>query len=169
MSTPLIVISSRTGNTRAVGHAICDDLPGARMINPDELPEDLSEFNPVLLGFWCDKWDAPEEIKAVAKRLENKQIGCFATLGGDPNDPKAKAWIAEVSQKLTDMGKNNTLIETFLCQGRISQEVFDRMTALLGQVTPEREQKLQASKTHPDRMDLSKAAEIFRSAFGMNF
>ena len=29
---PLIIISSRTGNTLAVGHAVCDALPGAAMM-----------------------------------------------------------------------------------------------------------------------------------------
>ena len=169
MTKPLIVISSRTGNTRTVGHAICDDLPGAVMVEPDKLPEDLSGYNPVLLGFWCDKWDAPEDIKAAAAKLHGKRIGCFATLGADPSEARAQQWMKETSEKLVAMGDRNELVETFLCQGRICREVYERMTALLGQTTPEREKRMKESETHPDRLDLSKAAEIFRSAFGMNF
>ena len=48
---PLIIISSRTGNTLAVGHAVCDALPGAVMMRPSEVPDDLTPYNPVLLGF----------------------------------------------------------------------------------------------------------------------
>lgn len=35
---PLIVISSRTGNTMILGHAIADALPGALLVKPSELP-----------------------------------------------------------------------------------------------------------------------------------
>ena len=63
---PLIIISSRTGNTLAVGHAVCDALPGAVMMRPSEVPDDLTPYNPVLLGFWCDRGDAPEEILRIA-------------------------------------------------------------------------------------------------------
>ena len=42
---PLVVISSRTGNTMILGHAICDAMPGAVLVKPEALPEDLSGFN----------------------------------------------------------------------------------------------------------------------------
>mgnify|MGYP003026001833 CR=1 FL=1 len=77
---PLIIISSRTGNTLAVGHAVCDALPGAVMMRPSEVPEDLSPYNPVLLGFWCDRGDAPEDILRIAPRLRNKTIGCLSLI-----------------------------------------------------------------------------------------
>ena len=117
---PLIIISSRTGNTLAVGHAVCDALPGAVMMRPSEVPDDLTPYNPVLLGFWCDRGDAPEEILRIAPRLRNKTIGCFATMGGDPEGEKSKAWMQKTSEKLVAMGEGNTLAETFLCRGRIA-------------------------------------------------
>ena len=106
---PLIIISSRTGNTLAVGHAVCDALPGAVMMRPSEVPDDLTPYNPVLLGFWCDRGDAPEEILRIAPRLRNKTIGCFATMGGDPEGEKSKAWMQKTSEKLVAMGEGNTL------------------------------------------------------------
>lgn len=169
---PLIIISSRTGNTMTLGHAICDGLPGCVMMRPEEVPEDISGFNPVLLGFWNDNNDAPEEMKAVAKRLHGKDIGCFATMGGNPETEQARRWMAETSQKLVAAGSGNTLVRTFLCQGRIDPATFSQMTALLeGQyragTDPEANKK--ASQTHPDRLDLSKAVELFRGAFGCNW
>ena len=86
---PLVVISSRTGNTMILGHAICDAMPGAVLVKPEALPEDLSGFNPILLGFWCDRGMAPEDIQAAAKKLEGKTIGCFATMGGNAETPEA--------------------------------------------------------------------------------
>ena len=145
---PLIIISSRTGNTLAVGHAVCDALPGAVMMRPSEVPDDLTPYNPVLLGFWCDRGDAPEEILRIAPRLRNKTIGCFATMGGDPEGEKSKAWMQKTSEKLVAMGEGNTLAETFLCRGRIDPEVFQRMTDMLGgTVSPEREAGRRLSET----------------------
>ena len=136
---PLVVISSRTGNTMILGHAICDAMPGAVLVKPEALPEDLSGFNPILLGFWCDRGMAPEDIQAAAKKLEGKTIGCFAT-------------------------------GTYLCRGRIDPALFERMTAMMGgKVTPEREARRLASETHPDRMDLERGVERFRTIFGVNW
>lgn len=164
---PLIIISSRTGNTLAVGHAVCDALPGAVMMRPSEVPDDLTPYNPVLLGFWCDRGDSPEEILRIAPRLRNKTIGCFATMGGDPEGEKSKAWMQKTSEKLVAMGEGNTLAETFLCRGRIDPEVFQRMTDMLGgTVSPEREAGRRLSETHPDRLDLDRAAQIFGGFFG---
>ncbi len=169
---PLIIISSRTGNTLTVGHAICDGLPGCVMMRPSELPEDLSAYNPVLLGFWNDNNDAPEEMKAVARRLSDKDIGCFATMGGNPETEEARQWMQRTSHSLVVAGQNNRLVRTFLCQGAIDTAMFSQMTSLLegqyrNQVDPEENRK--ASQTHPDRLDLSKAVELFRGAFGINW
>ena len=44
------------------------------------------------------------------------------------------------------------------------------MTKMMGGVvSPERAEKRRESETHPDRLDLAKGAEIFRSVFGVNF
>ena len=125
---PLVVISSRTGNTMILGHAICDAMPGAVLVKPEALPEDLSGFNPILLGFWCDRGMAPEDIQAAAKKLEGKTIGCFATMGGNAETPEALDWMKRTSESLAAAGKNNTLAGTYLCRGRIAPALFERMT-----------------------------------------
>ena len=164
---PLIVVSSRTGNTMILAHAICDALPGALLVRPSELPEDLSPFNPVLLGFWCDRGHAPEEMIEAARRLHGKRIGCFATMGGDPENPKAKDWMHRTSTTLVEAGEDNTLKLEFLCRGRIDPELFARMTAMMGgEVTPEREARRKQSETHPDRLDALAAVRTYQDVFG---
>lgn len=166
-TTPLVVISSRTGNTMILGHAITDALPGAVLVRTGELPEDLSGFNPVLLGFWCDRGNAPQDMQEAAKRFHGKRIACFATMGGNPEN---NAWMKRASESLVASGEDNELVETFLCRGRIDPEVFERMTQMLGgTVSDERADRRRESETHPDRTDLARGAEFFRSVFGMNF
>ncbi len=169
-SVPLIVVSSRTGNTMILAHAICDVLPGAVLVKPQDLPKDLSKFNPVLLGFWCDRGNAPEDMLAIAPLFEGKRIGCFATMGGNPEDERAKEWMRRTAESLAAAGRGNTLEETFLCRGRIDPDVFERMTAMLGgRAASERAARRAAAETHPDRLDLARGAEIFRSVFGANW
>ena len=40
-STPLSVLSSRTGNTLMLAHAICDAWPRSALMKPEDLPADL--------------------------------------------------------------------------------------------------------------------------------
>lgn len=164
MTKPLIVISSRTGNTRLLGHAICDAVKDAVMVDAKDLPEDLSEYNPILLGFWCDRGRAPEEMLALAPRFHGKRIACFATMGGDPEHAK---WMDEACRELVEAGSGNVLVDKFLCRGRIDPEVFDRMTKKFGdEFLALREERRLAAETHPDRLDLAKAADLFRGIFG---
>ena len=63
---------------------------------------------------------------------------------------------------VTGLGEGNTLEATFMCRGRIDPAVFEMMTNMAGgTVTPEREARRQASETHPDRLDVLHAAEVF--------
>ena len=105
-------------------------------------------------------------MKAFAARVTGKTIGTFITMGAEPEDPRAQAWAKKVSGEVAALGKNNTLKATFLCQGRIDSEVFDRMTQMMGgKVTPEREARRKAADTHPDRSDLEHAAEAMAPLF----
>ena len=162
MTQPLVIVSSKTGNTRIVAHAVADALPGAILVSADSVPADLAGFDPVILGFWCDRGMAPEDTQAVAARLEGKRLGLFCTLGGDPKAPRAQDWMARTSKALA--GEKNTLVATFLCQGRIDPALAARMDAMKAP-SPESLARRKAAETHPDRRDREAAAEVFRKAF----
>ena len=53
-------------------------------------PDSLEAFDPILIGFWCDRGRAPEEIERLMPRIRGKRIGFFATMGGDPASPRAQ-------------------------------------------------------------------------------
>ena len=145
----LVVATSKTGNTMIVAHAVADAYTAGVLYTPETAPADLSGYDTVLLGFWCDKGDAPADMASFADKLTGKKIGCFATMGGNARDPKALAWMAKTSAALTEKGRDNTLKATFLCRGRIDPVLFDMMTKMAGGLTPEREARRQIRHFHP--------------------
>jgi len=168
MTKALVIVSSRTGNTRIVGHAVADAL-GAEYVGADEYlaaPALYADCNPVILGFWNDRGMAPEDMQAVAKTLEDKRVGFFATMGGDPASERAAAWMEKVTEGLLALGRDNVSVTSLLVRGRIDPALFERMTRMMGgTVSPEREARRREAETHPDRMDLLKAEKHFSAAF----
>ena len=77
----LVVATSKTGNTMIVAHAVADAYTAGVLYTPETAPADLSHYDTVLLGFWCDKGDAAADIASFADKLTGKKIGCFATMG----------------------------------------------------------------------------------------
>lgn len=163
---PLIVVSSKTGNTRVIARALQDGIGPCDYVEAAQMPSDLRAYNPIVLCFWCDRGMAPEDTKAAAERIEGKDIACFATMGGDPQNPKAKDWMHRTSVGLVESGEANELKLEFLCRGRIDPELFARMTAMMGgEVTPEREARRKQSETHPDRLDALAAVKAYKDVF----
>ena len=164
---PLIVVSSKTGNTRVIARALQDGIGPCDYVEASQMPADLSAYNPIVLCFWCDRGMAPEDMQKAARGVHGKRIGCFATIGGDPDSDWARKWMDKTSQELAALGEGNTLEATFMCRGRIDPAVFEMMTKMAGgTVTPEREARRQASETHPDRLDVLHAAEVFGRMLG---
>lgn len=160
---PLIIVSSRTGNTLLLAHALQKAYPGCTLCTPESAPEDLASFNPVLLGFWCDRGMAPEPIKALAPRLKHKHIFAFATMGGEPDAPKSQEWMQKTSDALVAAGESNTLVGTFLAMGKVDPEVFRRVTEQIGYLSPEREARYRKAQHHPDEADCQALVAATRS------
>lgn len=157
----VVVADSLTGNTMIVAHGLADAFSAHRVYRPTQ-NLNLNDFDTVLLGFWCDKGDAPSEIYEFARKLSGKRVACFATMGGNAQDPKALEWMQKISRALVAQGQNNELLTTFICRGRIDPALFDRMTQMMGgTVTPQRQARRRESETHPDRLDVLAAIETF--------
>lgn len=168
MKKTLVICSSGTGNTRIIGHAVAD-AAGTVLTNPADIPADLSDVTNVALCFWCDRGMAPEDIKAVAPKLSGKKIACFCTMGGDPATERSAEWMQKTCLELAGAGAGNELVGTFLCRGRIDPALFARMTAMMGgKEDAARQARRDASETHPDRLDVLHAVEVFEKAFGEN-
>lgn len=157
----LIVVSSRTGNTHYLAKHLQAGFAKATLVSPSALPETLSGYDVVLLGYWCDRGQVPEDLMAVASRLTHQKVWCFATMGAEPEDERSQAWVAKTAQQLATAGEGNTLLGQFVCQGRIDPEVFRRVTEMVGGLTPEREARRLRAEQHPNEDDVSAAKAAF--------
>lgn len=156
-----VVCSSKTGNTRMVAHALADAFD-APLFTPQNAPQNLADFDTLLLGFWCDKGRAPEDMENFVQKIHGKRLGFFATLGGDSESERAKEWFAKTIDELLNAGKENSLLASFLCRGRIDSEIYQMMIQMMGGAeTDEQKARWQQSKTHPDREDLINAVDVF--------
>lgn len=165
MDKTLVVYSSLTGNTKAVGEKIFEIIEGEKnIIAIDEVKNiNLDEFNRIIVGFWVDKGTADKKSKNFIKNLSNKEIGYFGTLGADP-DSKHGDDVRERVSKLCD--EKNTLIGGFLCRGKIDPKLVEKMgkfpLKLVHPLTPERLQRIEAVKTHPNEKDFQDAQIYFK-------
>ncbi len=157
----LIVFSSLTGNTAKVARAIYDVLPEPREIHTVESVPSPDGFDFIAVGFWVDKGMPDTRSRNYLKTLKGKRVGLFGTLGADPGSDHARRCLENALQ----LAEGNTVLGTFLCQGRIDPKVVETMRRMAPEahpMTPERMERIRAAETHPDREDLENAQAAFR-------
>ena len=69
MNKTLVVYSSLTGNTKAVGEKIFEIIEGEKnIISVDDVKNiNIDEFNRIIVGFWVDKGSADKKTKGIYK------------------------------------------------------------------------------------------------------
>ena len=158
----LILYSSKTGNTKIMAEQIykklkekfqiylCDissiDNSGAVPCNlgtdPLGVPLDMEKsskekienFDFVLLGAWIDRGTLNKNAMKVFKRIKNKKIGLFATLGAMPNSDHGK----KVKCTLEKLLKNKESLGTYLCPGQVDPKMIKKLEGLTGMVVPKK-------------------------------
>lgn len=159
----LVVYSSRTGNTRMVAKAVHEAMPeGALLASVEEAPDPIG-FDFVAVGFWVDKGVPDAKAREYMARLSGQTVGVFGTLGAYPDSDHAKECIA----KTLEMLAGNTVLATFLCQGKVDPKLVEAMSKMPGNVhpmTPERRARLDEAAKHPDANDLATARAVFAQA-----
>ena len=168
--SPLIVYHTLTGNTRLLAEKLQEAYPGASLLTAEQAQTQLPllhEAHVVFVGFWCDRGMIPQPIQALIPHLKDKQLGVFATMGGNPESDRAKDWFARQCEAIVGEDRGNTLTAHFLCQGKIDPALIERMKKLPGyQETPESVARREKAATHPDENDLSALVQVFREGFG---
>ncbi len=151
----IVVYSSRTGNTLKVAQAVYEALPSPRALFPVDDAPDPDAYDFIALGFWVDKGTADEKTRRYLKKLKDKPIFLFGTLGAYPESDHGIKCINNVKALAAD----NKILGTFLCQGRVDPEMIKWMEENLQDdphhfMTPERRARLKEAERHPDVHDL---------------
>ena len=119
-----IIYSSRTGNTKKLAEAIYNVLPQNSCDyygEVDKIEDELSEV--LYIGFWTEKGDADLQTIELLKQLKNKKIFLFGTAGYGESEKYFKNIVDNVKKNIDS---SNTIIGTFMCQGKMPLSVLER-------------------------------------------
>ena len=119
-----IIYSSRTGNTKKIAEAIYNVLPQNSCDyygEVDKIEDELSEV--LYIGFWTEKGDADLQTIELLKQLKNKKIFLFGTAGYGESEKYFKNIVDNVKKNIDS---SNTIIGTFMCQGKMPLSVLER-------------------------------------------
>ena len=76
----LVIWSSRTGNTKAVGKAVYDSLDCEKeFVEAGRQPEDLSAYDIIFVGFWAYRRGADVPARKVLSSLRGKKVAVYGT------------------------------------------------------------------------------------------
>ncbi len=164
----LLTYSSLTGNTRKVADAIYEVL---KDYNIDYFPvdevKDIERYEIIFVGYWIDKGMPNKEALQLLKKLRNKKVGVFFTLGAHPDSEHARKCV-EKSINLLEEG-NNQILCVFHCQGKISDKLIEFFKTLPPDhphaLTEEKLERYALAAKHPDETDLKRAQEVLKEVF----
>jgi flavodoxin len=169
MQTGLIVYSSRTGNTERVARAVHEALAGKHDLCAITDAPDPSPYDWILIGFWVNRGTADEETLDYLARIRGKHVGFFATLGAYPDSQHARDVVDRFSALVSE---SNTLIGSFICQGRIDPKLTEKFRSFPPDhphaMTPERVKRHRDAASHPDAQDLRNAAEACKQMLAVS-
>ncbi len=157
----LIVYSSLTGNTKKVAEAIAQKLSPCDL-HPVESAPAADGYDFVAVGYWVDKGMPDAKCLAYMRGIKNSKVALFGTLGAYPDSDHAKECIAKSEAVLCEGDSNNTVLGSFLCQGKVDPKVVEMMMKKAPKahpMTPERIARLKEAESHPDEQDCRNAQE----------
>ncbi|MBU5425372.1 flavodoxin family protein [Tissierella pigra] len=159
-----IVYSSLTGNTKKVADEILKIMPeGTEIYDLKDLNHSLDD-ELLILGYWVDKANPNKEMYQFMESLKGKKIITFGTLGAYPDSSHAKE-VKENTVKILE--KNNEVLGTFLCQGKINPKITEMFMKNGGEnnvhtMTPERLKRHEDAAKHPNEEDFSNARSFVK-------
>ena len=122
-----IVFSSKTGNTRLLADTLRASLPQNECTYFGAPAPEALEAETLYIGFWTDKGNADADTLALLRTLKNKRLFLFGTAGFGIDTAYFDAILARV-QAVSD--GSNTVIGTYMCQGKMPPSVRARYEAM---------------------------------------
>ena len=171
-----IIYSSKTGNTKKLAEAIYNTLPQNKCDyygTVDKIDDALS--NVIYIGFWTEKGNADHLTIDFLNKLKNKKIFLFGTAGYGESEKYFEGIINNVKKNIDS---SNTIIGTFMCQGKMPLSVRERYEKMREQNNISLNiDKLIANfdkaLSHPNKEDLktleAEGVEIYTCGTCLNF
>ena len=159
-----VVFSSKTGNTQQLANAVAAALPKQELLYTGAPNEAALAADRLYIGFWTDKGSCNREIAAFLKQVKGKEVFLFGTAGFGGDAAYFEKVLTAVKKHLD---RSNTVIGTYMCQGKMPQSVRERYVKL--KENPEHPANLDAliknfdcALSHPDSDDLEKLRNLCR-------
>ncbi len=166
-----IVFSSRTGNTTELAEAVRKTLPEGTCeyfgsVNGNDGGSCASSAIPasetLFVGFWTNQGVADQATQQLLGQLKNRKVFLFGTAGFGGSEAYFQA-ILDKTKAFID--NSNTVIGTYMCQGKMPLSVRERYVKMREQ--PDHMPNIDAmienfdkALSHPDANDLEKLAKL---------
>lgn len=153
-----IVFSSQTGNTKQLAEAVSSVLPQADLCFFGSPSQEALQAERLFIGFWTDKGRCNQEITDFLKTLKCKEVFLFGTAGFGGSQEYFDKILSSVQKRL---GASNTVIGTYMCQGKMPQSVRERYVKMKNSPLPipnvdKMIENFDTAVFHPDETDLQK-------------
>lgn len=174
MKQTLIIYSSNTGNTRELAEQIyagvgedqvlaCIDVKEFYKMKEEESRTILSQADYIYAGFWTDKGSCEEQMSQFLKNLKNKNVFLYGTAGFGGEAPYFEQILSRVKSNLD---ASNTIIGTYMCQGKMPASVRARYESMLDK-NPKMQQMIEnydRALSHPNQEDISLLLETVKKS-----
>ena len=180
-----IVFSSRTGNTAELAEAVREALPEGTCeyfgsVNGDggfdgrgyagagcgRTSSAIPASETLFVGFWTNQGVADQAAQKLLGQLRNRKIFLFGTAGFGGSEAYFQAILDKTKAFIDD---SNTVIGTYMCQGKMPLSVRERYVKMKEQ--PDHMPNIDAmienfdkALSHPDADDLAKLANLASEA-----
>lgn len=180
-----IVFSSRTGNAAELAEAVREALPEGTCeyfgsVNGDggfdgrgyagagcgRTSSAIPASETLFVGFWTNQGVADRETQQLLGQLRNRNIFLFGTAGFGGSEAYFQAILDKTKAFIDD---SNTVIGTYMCQGKMPHSVRERYMKMKEQ--PDHMPNIDAmienfdkALSHPDADDLKKLANLVSEA-----
>lgn len=154
-----VVYSSRTGNTEKLALELKHSLSPHDCIYFGAPSEKATPADFIFVGFWTDKGNCDDSVRAFLQTLSGKTVFLFGTAGfGASSDYYARI----LRNVLSTLPDSCSVAGSFMCQGKMPPAVRRRYEGMLDE-NPDTARELIANfdkaLTHPDDSDLAALRE----------
>lgn len=159
--TYAITYSSRTGNTEMLAKTIQENLPEDHCLYYGNIDEKALAAERLYVGFWTDKGTCDEKTKDFLASVHGKELFLFGTAGFGEDDTYFQKVLNCVMENIDE---TNTVIGTYMCQGKMPMPVRERYEKMLVSENPPKNikemiQNFDKALSHPNEKDLEKLRE----------